>query len=115
MKLIMSQYGPIDIDHPAYNPVKPTIPPPESSFVSKYLKALSSGAIRLSSPMPQKWDLVEAILTEGRHRELIGNEEKNHLIGNLERAKEVPPMWLAQGKDDPIVSSICVCGQTVES
>jgi len=82
----MSRYCPIDIDHPAHNPVKPTIPPPESSFVSKYLKAFSPGAIRLSSPMPHKWDLVEAILTEGRRRELISNEEENHLVGNLERA-----------------------------
>jgi acetyl esterase/lipase len=71
IKLVMAQYAALDVDHPAYNPAPYTVPP-EGSFVDKYILGLKPGAIRLSSPFPEDWDLCLAILQEGRYRDLIG-------------------------------------------
>ncbi|KAH8591248.1 Alpha/Beta hydrolase protein [Bisporella sp. PMI_857] len=102
ISVVMAQYGTLDIDSPFYNP-PPTKPLEGKSLVDKYLANLKPGEIRLSSPPPDRWDLCEAILAEGRHREMMGTEDKVRLMKSIEGAKSPPPMWLAQGTSDPIM------------
>ena len=103
ISVVLAQYATLDIDSPFYNPPPPS-PPSGHSIVNEYLAKLKSSSVRVSSPMPDRWDLCEAILAEGRHREFIGNEDKVRLMSTLEQAQNPPAIWLAQGDKDPIVS-----------
>ncbi|GLA62231.1 hypothetical protein AtubIFM55763_003541 [Aspergillus tubingensis] len=102
ISVVLAQYATLDIDSPFYNPPPPS-PPSGHSIVNEYLAKLKSSSVRVSSPMPDRWDLCEAILAEGRHREFIGNEDKVRLMSTLEQAQNPPAIWLAQGDKDPIV------------
>lgn len=104
ISVVLAQYATLDIDSPFYNP-PPLSPPSGHSIVSDYLAKLKPSSIRVSSPMPDRWDLCEAILAEGRHREFIGNEDKVRLMSTLKQAHNPPAIWLAQGTNDPIVST----------
>jgi hypothetical protein len=105
IKLVMAQYPTIDLSHPAYNPPPAQQVPPEKSVVDKFLRSLAPGAIRLSSLPPDHWELFGAIIAEGRHRELIGSDERLLLLKSLEAAQNPPATWIAQGESDFIVCS----------
>lgn len=109
IKLIMAQYGTLDIDHPDYNRGPHTVPA-SGSAVDKYISNLKPGAIRINSPNPDRWDFCMEVLQEGRHHDLIGNEPDLHLMDTMKRAKNIPPIWFAQGTTDEIVSNFCRFG-----
>ncbi|KAL5585718.1 hypothetical protein FOVSG1_013410 [Fusarium oxysporum f. sp. vasinfectum] len=105
IKLVMAQYGTLDFAHPAYNPKPATTLSAEASLTTKYIRSIKPGSIRLSSIPPQQWDLCLAILSEGRHRELVGNDDKIYIVKNLENAKRIPAMWLVHGNEDTTLPS----------
>lgn len=101
---VICQYGVLDVDNPSFDQVPPQdLLSQQPSRLDEYLKSLKPGEIRLSSPFPEKWDVVEAIGREGRHRELIGNDDKLRLRKSLESASNVPAIWLIHGQEDMIV------------
>jgi acetyl esterase/lipase len=102
IKLVMAQYCAIDLENPAYSPPGPV--PSADDPLDEYKKALKPGSVRLSSPFPEKWQLTKAILDSGRHREVIGPDERMNLRRNIRQARKLPPMWIAQGMHDAMVS-----------
>ncbi|KAH8593127.1 Alpha/Beta hydrolase protein [Bisporella sp. PMI_857] len=102
IKLVMAQYCALDIENPAYNPAP--ITPPTDDYLHTYLKSIKPGSVRLSSPFPEKWELAQAILNAGRHREFIGPDERMNIRRNIRRAERLPAMWIAQGMDDDLVT-----------
>ncbi|KAH6982460.1 Alpha/Beta hydrolase protein [Ilyonectria destructans] len=101
IRLVMAQYCAIDVDNPAYNPAP--IAPPTDDHLQTYMESVNPGSIRLSSPFPEKWDLVQAILNAGRHREVIGPDERMNIRKNIRRAEKLPAIWIAQGIHDAIM------------
>ncbi|KAJ4204140.1 hypothetical protein NW759_014977 [Fusarium solani] len=101
IKLVMAQYCALDIENPAYNPT-PKLPPTDDCLHT-YLKSIKPGSIRLSSPFPEKLDLLQAIVSAGRHREVIGSDERMNIRRNIRRAEKLPAIWIAQGTDDTLV------------
>jgi hypothetical protein len=108
IKLVLAQYGVIDLAHPSmYSPVEQRLPA-EASAVEKYIKNIKPGAIRLSSIPPAQWELSAAILKEGRHRDLIGSDERLYLVNSLQAAATLPAIWFVQGDSDTLVSILRV-------
>ncbi|KAH7150565.1 hypothetical protein B0J13DRAFT_403705, partial [Dactylonectria estremocensis] len=101
IKLVMAQYCALYIDHPAYNPAP--VPPPADDHLQTYMKSVKPGFIRLSSPFPENLDLLQAITSAGRHREVIGPDERMNIRRNIHRAEKLPAIWIAQGTDDTLV------------
>ncbi|KAF3395230.1 hypothetical protein DPV78_009205 [Talaromyces pinophilus] len=102
ISVVLAQYATLDIENPLYNDTRDT-PHQGKSFVDEYMANLKPGAIRISSPFPDCWDLCEAILAEGRHREFIGDDDIVKLRKSVERATHPAPMFLANGADDTIM------------
>jgi acetyl esterase/lipase len=105
IKLLMPQYGAMFPDIDVYAP-KPSQP---DAFVDDYLKNIKPGAIRLLSPYPTFGPTVAAFVGAGRHRELMGDDERMTLNYGLDNIKKLPPIWVAQGTDDVIVSQSYLC------
>jgi acetyl esterase/lipase len=106
IKLVMPQYGAMfpDIDNYIGKPSQP--PPDSNAIVDSYIKNIEPGAIRLLSPYPTFGPITGAIAGAGRHRELLGDDERLGLDYGLNNIKTLPPIWAAQGTDDVIVSVI---------
>ncbi|KAH7190135.1 Alpha/Beta hydrolase protein [Fusarium oxysporum] len=60
IRLVMAQYPTLDISHPKFHS-GPSRAPSKASIVDEYLKHLKPGAIRLSSPFPEKSKCLPAI------------------------------------------------------
>ena len=71
--------------------------------MDSYIKNMSPGAVRVSSSPFTGWNIVENILKERHHRELMGSDDKLNLTKSLENAKNVPPIWALHGQEDTIV------------
>jgi acetyl esterase/lipase len=104
IRLVMAQYPTLDISDPKFHS-GPSQTPSKASLVDEYLKRLEPGAIRLSSPFPEKLELMMAILDEGRLPGLLGHDERMVLSTSMERSKRLPAIWIVQGKNDQLVSS----------
>ncbi|KAL5585693.1 hypothetical protein FOVSG1_013385 [Fusarium oxysporum f. sp. vasinfectum] len=103
IKLVMVQYGTLDLEHHLYNS-PPAVPPAaDNELVEQFLKRIQPGDIRLSSPPPKNWDFCLAVLSTGRHRELMGSDERMLLARNLKAAKKLPAVWFCQGEEDEIM------------
>ncbi|KAK7582866.1 hypothetical protein V3481_012163 [Fusarium oxysporum f. sp. vasinfectum] len=102
IRLVMAQYPTLDISDPKFHS-GPFQAPSEASIVDEYLKRLKPGAIRLSSPFPQKWELMTAILDEGRLPEIMGPDERMVLSTSMERSKCLPAIWIVQGEGDHLI------------
>ena len=103
-RLVMAQHCGFDPDCRSFNPRPPDVPAELDRLVTEYLRRIRPGTFRVSSPFPEYWDLVQALLRSGRLRELLGRDERAHIRPNLRRAAEVPPIWIVQGAEDSIVS-----------
>jgi pimeloyl-ACP methyl ester carboxylesterase len=112
IKLVMAQYCAIDVDNPVYNPAPSTSQ--KGDYLDAYLKSMKPGSIRLSSPFPEKRDLVQAITEAGRHREVIGLDDRMKIRRNIRQAETLCAIWIAQGTDDAIVSSFAVLMQRLK-
>jgi len=87
--------------------------------VDEYLAKVRRGelGVRMSSPWPEGKELVEAMCKTGRHREMMGGDERLGITGALGVAVEggwrVPAIWVLQGEGDDLVSfsssSSCFC------
>ncbi|KAK0627435.1 Alpha/Beta hydrolase protein [Immersiella caudata] len=77
--------------------------------VDGYLERVKRGEMpmRVSSPWPEGKELVEAMCVTGRHREMMGEDERLSIGGATRIAREggwdVPPVWVIQGEDDDLV------------
>ena len=63
---------------------------------------------RVSSPWPECRGLIEAMCRTGRHREMMGGDQRLTARGALAVAQEVmerlPGIWIVQGEEDDLVS-----------
>lgn len=104
IKVVMGQYCAIypDIN---WRP-SPTDGAVEANkLIEAYLAQIKPGAIRLSSPFPERMELVEAMKKAGRYNEWMGDDERLRLDYCLRTAKKIPPIWIIQGVEDSRVSS----------
>jgi acetyl esterase/lipase len=82
------------------------------AVVDGYLERVRNGEmpIRVSSPWPRGKELVEAMCATGRHREMMGRDERLGIRGATRIAREgswdVPAVWIIQGEDDDLVSFV---------
>ncbi|KAH6881041.1 hypothetical protein B0T10DRAFT_531621 [Thelonectria olida] len=102
IRLVMAQYPTLDISHPRFHS-DPFQAPSRASVVAEYLKGLKQGDIRLSSPFPEKWELMMSILDEGRLPELMGPDDRMVLSTSMERSKSIPAIWITQGDSDHLL------------
>ncbi|KAK4449847.1 Alpha/Beta hydrolase protein [Podospora aff. communis PSN243] len=79
------------------------------AVVDGYLERVRRGEMptRVSSPWPRGKELVEAMCATGRHREMMGGDERLGITGATRVAREggweVPAVWVIQGEDDDLV------------
>ncbi|KAF2668488.1 alpha/beta-hydrolase [Microthyrium microscopicum] len=104
IKLVMPQYGAMFPDIDEYLPKVPQSTPGSDDIVDAYLKNIEPGAIRLLSPYPTFGPFAGAVAGAGRHRDLLGDDKRLNLDYGLNNVKVLPPVWVAQGTDDTIVS-----------
>ncbi|KAK0643867.1 Alpha/Beta hydrolase protein [Cercophora newfieldiana] len=95
-------------DAEAYNPRRKGDAEAEA-VVDAYLEKVKNGdlPIRVSSPWPKGKELVEAMCKTGRHREMMGDDERLGITKAVKAAREggweVPAIWVIQGEDDDLV------------
>jgi hypothetical protein len=75
-----------------------------NKFIEAYLAQIKPGAIRLSSPFPERMDLGEAMRQSGRYNEWMGEDKRLRLDYCLRTAEKIPPIWIIQGVEDSRVS-----------
>ncbi|GLA81452.1 hypothetical protein AtubIFM56815_005103 [Aspergillus tubingensis] len=109
ISVVLAQYATLDIDSPFYNPPPPS-PPSGHSIVNEYLAKLKPSSVRVSSPMPDRWDLCEAILAEGRHREFIGNEDKVPMATATNFVEQMKKTKLTQARRSTFLFSLAHMG-----
>jgi hypothetical protein len=103
--VVISQYGTLDFGHPVYQKHRAAETLVTESKVDKYIASLKPGAVRVSTtPARGGYEIMEMIHAEGRLFELIGTDGKLFITTALEKAKNVPPMWIFHGQEDEIVS-----------
>jgi acetyl esterase/lipase len=95
--LVMAQYPTLDISDPKFHSGSFQAPS-KASIMDEYLKRLKPGAIRLSSPFPEKWELMTAILDEGRLPEILGPDERMFSLRAWKGASVYLPYGLFKGR-----------------
>lgn len=110
IKVVMAHF-PImytDLEHDPLPARSKDVPPGSDAdnFIDAYLEevARNPGKIRTVSPWPEMGEFLFATFGTGRLKSLLGQDERMTLRYALSKAKEVPPLWIAQGVQDPIVS-----------
>lgn len=103
IRVVMAQYPSMYPDLKAYNQRHEEATAEEDKLLTDYITS-SRGKIRLGSKFPWRPDLMLAMSNTGRHREILGDDLRLMLGHSLRIAGEVPPIWIAQGVDDDIVS-----------
>lgn len=75
-------------------------------LIDKYLEELAKnpGRVRSVSAWPEMGDFLFATFGTGRLKSLMGPDERVTLRYSLSKAKDIPPLWVAQGIQDVIVS-----------
>lgn len=105
ISVVMAQYPSMFPDLKAYNQRLETATPQEDQFITDYAKE-HKGKIRLGSKFPWNPELMVAMANTGRHRQMLGDDPRLTFGHCLRTANQVPPIWIAQGVDDHIVSII---------
>ncbi len=91
-----------DIEQYTHNPADD--PAAASAEIDAYLASIKPGAIRLASPFPTFSYFLAAAWGSGRDREFM-DDERMTLDYGLRLAKNLPPIWVAQGTSDDLVGS----------
>ena len=105
IRVVMAQYPSMYPDLKAYNQRLESATAEEDQLITDYTEN-NKGKIRLGSKFPWKPELMLAMANTGRHREMLGDDTRLAFGHSLRIAKQVPPIWIAQGVDDHIVSSL---------
>lgn len=103
IKLLIPQYCAMFPDIDAY--IQRGLPQENADTIAEtYLKNIEPGAIRLHSPY---WDFLPTLMSffnPIRKKQVMGDDKRMTLGYSLEHTKNLPPIWMAQGTDDVIVS-----------
>ena len=105
IRVVMAQYPSMYPDLKAYNQRLESATAEEDQLITDYTEN-NKGKIRLGSKFPWNPELMLAMANTGRHREMLGDDTRLAFGHSLRIAKQVPPIWIAQGVDDHIVSSL---------
>lgn len=108
IRAAVALYPAMYLDLPAFSPRAAEPVPAWDALVADYLKdvAANPGTVRVSTPWPEKVDLLSAGLGNGLMRELLGEDPEGKLTLKyaLQKAEEVPPpVWVVQGTEDVII------------
>ncbi len=115
IRAVIAQYPAMYVDIASYNPrpvPKDMVPAGADAVVDEYMARVKRGElpVRLSSPWPELEGLLNAMGQTGRHREMLGGDERLTLGFALKEARAkgegVPAIWVVQGEDDKVVSLI---------
>ncbi|KAK3369350.1 hypothetical protein B0T24DRAFT_681371 [Lasiosphaeria ovina] len=93
-----------DLDSFAFSPRPLYVPEAASASISEYLSNIKPGTFRVSSPSPEYRGLFQAAFNTGRYRDLLRGDRHMRIREALRKAKDVPPIWIAQGVNDRITS-----------
>lgn len=104
IKLVLAQHCAFDLDSFAFSPRPLYVPEAASASISEYLSNIKPGTFRVSSPSPEYRGLFQAAFNTGRYRDLLRGDRHMRIREALRKAKDVPPIWIAQGVNDRIVS-----------
>lgn len=116
LKVVMAHFPTMhtDLEHEPL-PLRSKDVPPGSEMdaaIDRYIKKLANtpGVIRTSSPWPEMGEFIFASFSTGRLKSLMGDDERMTLRYALSQSKDasVPPLWVAQGIQDLIVSLVLV-------
>ena len=109
IKAVIAQYPAMYSDIPSFSPRRAEADSVLNAVVDDYLKNVKHGAVRTQSPYPELARFAAAIMATGRFREIWGSSE-DHKVATLEyalsKAEHIPPIWIMQGSENSIVSSI---------
>ncbi|KAK4149180.1 Alpha/Beta hydrolase protein [Chaetomidium leptoderma] len=106
LRAVIAQYPAMYPDLAGFSPSPPAADPALAAVVTDYIKAIQPGAVRVSTPWPEKAELVVAAVGSGLIRELYGEDKEGRLTlaYALAKAEEVPPpIWVIQGDEDFMV------------
>ncbi|KAM7183573.1 Alpha/Beta hydrolase fold [Naviculisporaceae sp. PSN 640] len=112
LKVVMAHFPVMytDLEHEPLPARSQDVPPGSEAdkFIDRYLEevAKNPGRMRTVSPWPEMGEFLFATFGTGRVKSLLGNDERMKLDYALSQAKEVPPLWVAQGIQDPIVAKV---------
>jgi acetyl esterase/lipase len=104
IKLVMPQYCAMFPDLSEYYSKKLPTAPDAADIADAYIKNINPGAIRLYAPYWSFLPTTLAILGSGRKVGFMNDDVRLTLEYSLSHAKSLPPIWVAQGEDDVIVS-----------
>jgi acetyl esterase/lipase len=107
LRAAIAQYPGLYPDLTGFADRPKTADPKFDALVAEYVKNTAPGAIRVSSPWPEKVELFGAVMSNGLLAQVYGEDKEGRLtLGYaLARAEEVPPpVWVIQGDDDHLVS-----------
>ncbi|KAK4215500.1 Alpha/Beta hydrolase protein [Rhypophila decipiens] len=97
-----------DLEHDPLPARSKDVPPGSDAdkLIDKYLEEVAKkpGQIRTVSPWPEMGEFLFATFGTGRLKSLTGDDERMTLRYAMSRAKSLPPLWVAQGIQDPIVA-----------
>jgi len=118
IKAIIAPYPACYPDIPSFNPRPAEVDPALDASVDEYLKTMSGGPVRTQSPYPEMGAILSTAMAAGRYRDFLGSPEDCRVAGleyALSKARNVPPIWLTQGREDSLVMLFVFCVMPVEA
>ena len=114
IKFLISLAGSLYTEIPHYRIPGPKVilgkkpPPPWKAerIIREYVKNVKPGAIRTSGDPVEMWEFLTCVLQQAYLPRWLGMQKDQRLdvVGNLEKAGNLPPIWLVQGLQDSVVS-----------
>ena len=74
------------------------------------MKGIKDGSVVTRRDPVESWEFLTCVLQQAYLPRWLGmkSEKRLDVMGNLERAEDVPPVWILQGDKDSVVSD-CFC------
>ncbi|KAK3318885.1 Alpha/Beta hydrolase protein [Apodospora peruviana] len=111
IKAVVAPYPAMYPDIACYNPrqLPEGVQTAQDDAITAYIQENArQGKVRLSTPFPELLELlVVNYLATGRHREMLGEDQRLRLEYGLQTAVEggkgVPPIWILQSTEDRVI------------
>jgi hypothetical protein len=114
--MLIAMGSPLYTDFPHYRIPSPRkilgkLPPPPHKaerIVRSYVKAVEKGKIRTTGDVVEMWEFLTCVLQQAYVPRWLGKEgrEEWEIMKLVEKAEEFPPIWVIQGEEDSVVSSL---------
>ncbi len=79
-------------------------------MVRGYVGGLENGRVRSEGDPVEMWGFLTCVVQQGYLARWLGvgkgGDERVDVMGGLERAEGLPPVWVVQGEQDSVVSGV---------